>query len=73
MKATFLAVFCLVIGFAAPALASKYYVVQNSKTLKCSVVPKKPKGKTVVLVGGGTAHKTRNDARAALRNAANCK
>lgn len=73
MRATFLAVFFLVIGLSAPAFASKYYVVQNSKTLKCSVAPKKPKGKTVVLVGSGTAHKTKNDARAALRTAAKCK
>jgi hypothetical protein len=71
MKTTFLAAF-LIIGLSAPAFASKYYVVQNSKTLKCSVVPKKPKGKTVVLVGAGTAHKTRSEARAALRTAANC-
>ena len=54
-------------------LATKYYVVQNSKSLKCSVVPKKPKGKTVVLVGGGTPYKTRSDARATLRTVASCR
>jgi uncharacterized membrane protein len=73
MKATSLAAVFLLLASAAPAFASKYYVVQNSKTLKCSVVPKKPKGKTVVLVGSGTAYKTRNDARVALRSTANCK
>jgi hypothetical protein len=73
MKTTFLAVLFLLVGLAGPAFATKYYVVQNSKTLKCSVVPKKPKGKTVVLVGAGTAHKTRSEARAALRAAASCK
>ena len=73
MKTTFLAVLVLIIGSAGPAFASKYYVVQNSKTLKCSVVPKKPKGKTVVLVGAGTAYKTRSEARTALRAVANCK
>jgi hypothetical protein len=72
MKITALAVIFVIIGSAVPAFATKYYVVQNSKTLKCSVVPKKPKGKTVVLVGAGTAHKTRSDARAALRTAASC-
>ncbi|HEY2186125.1 MAG TPA: hypothetical protein VGH39_14125 [Xanthobacteraceae bacterium] len=71
MKATFLAL-CLTIGLTAPAFASKYYVVQNSKTLKCSIAPKKPKGKTVVLVGAGTAHKTRGEARVALRKSTNC-
>ena len=64
MKITALAVIFVIIGSAVPAFATKYYVVQNSKTLKCSVVPKKPKGKTVVLVGGGTPYKTRSDARA---------
>jgi hypothetical protein len=73
MKITAVAVVFVIIGSAVPAFATKYYVVQNSKTLKCSVVPKKPKGKTVVLVGGGTPYKTRSDARAVLRTAANCK
>ena len=65
---------CLIaIGSATPAFACKYYVVQNTKTLKCSVLPKKPKGKTVVLVAGGTPYKTRNEARAALRASSPCK
>jgi hypothetical protein len=73
MKITALAVIFVIIGSAVPAFAAKYYVVQNSKTLKCSVVPKKPKGKTVVLVGGGTPYKTRSDARAFLRTVASCR
>ena len=73
MKITALAVIFVIIGSAIPAFAAKYYVVQNSKTLKCSVVPKKPKGKTVVLVGGGTPYKTWSDARATLRTVASCR
>jgi hypothetical protein len=73
MKITALAVIVVIIGSSVPAFATKYYVVQNSKTLKCSVVPKKPKGKTVVLVGGGTPYKTRSDARATLRTVASCR
>jgi hypothetical protein len=73
MKITALAVIFVIIGSAVPAFAAKYHVVQNSKTLKCSVVPKKPKGKTVVLVGGGTPYKARSDARAFLRTVASCR
>jgi hypothetical protein len=60
-------------GLVSPALARNYYVVQNTKTLRCSVLPKKPKGKTVVIVSGTTPYKTRKEARAALRTAAACK
>ena len=73
MKARFLLACLIVSGLATPALARKYYIVQNTKTLRCSVLPKKPKGKTVVLVSGSSAYKTRNEARAALRTSAPCK
>jgi hypothetical protein len=73
MKIKFLLACLVVIGLASPAFARKYYIVQNTKTLKCSVLPKKPKGKTVVLVSGSTSYKTRNEARSALRSAAPCK
>jgi len=73
MKVKFLLACLIVIGLASPAFARKYYIVQNTKTLKCSVLPKKPKGKTVVVVSGSTAYKTRAEARAALRTAGPCK
>jgi hypothetical protein len=73
MQAKFLLACLIIIGLASPAFARKYYIVQNTKTLKCSVLPKKPKGKTVVIVSGSTFHKTRNEARAALRISAACK
>jgi hypothetical protein len=73
MKVKFLLACLIIIGLASPAFARKYYIVQNTKTLKCSVLPKKPKGKTVALVSGSTSYKTRAEARAALRGAAPCK
>jgi hypothetical protein len=72
MKMKFVLAAFLLIGLASPAAARNYYVVQNTKTLKCSVLPKKPKGKTVVIVSGTTAYKTRKEALAALRAAAPC-
>ena len=62
----------ILIGLASPASARNYYVVQNTKTLKCSVLPKKPKGKTVVIVSGTTAYKTRKEAYVALHAATAC-
>jgi hypothetical protein len=73
MRVKFVLACLVIVGLASPAFARKYYIVQNTKTLKCSVLPKKPKGKTVVLVSGSTSYKTRNEARAALRSAAPCK
>ncbi len=67
MKARLVTASLLVIAMASPALARNYYVVQNIKTHKCSVLPKKPKGKSVVVVSGSFPFKSRAEARAALR------
>jgi hypothetical protein len=73
----FSARFCVVcitaLGVASPALARNYYPVQNTRTHKCYVLPKKPKSKAVVVLGNNTAFKTRNDARSALATFAACK
>jgi len=61
------------LGVASPALARNYYPVQNTRTHKCYVLPKKPKSKTVVILGNSAAYKTRNDARTALGAFAACK
>jgi len=56
----------------SPALARNYYAVQNTKTHKCYVLPKKPKTKSVVLVSGSAIYKTRAEARAALKTLSGC-
>jgi hypothetical protein len=73
MKARLVIACVIVVGLASPALARNYYVVQNTKTHKCSVLPKKPKGKTVVVVSGSGAYKSRTEARSALETFAVCK
>jgi len=73
MKAKLLIAAVIMIGMASPAVARNYYVVQNTKTHKCSVLPKKPKGKTVVVVSGSGAYKSRTEARGALETFAVCK
>ena len=59
-------------ALAAPAVTRNYYVVQNTKTQKCSVLPKKPKSKTVVLMRGSAIYKSRAEAQAALKTFPAC-
>jgi len=61
------------IGMTVPASARNYYVVQDVKTHKCSVLPKKPKSKKVVLVKGSAIYKSRAEANSALRTFSVCK
>ena len=60
-------------GWASPGFARNYYAVQNLKTLKCYVLPKKPKTTTVVLVTESTAYRSRDEARDALGSSLLCR
>jgi hypothetical protein len=67
--------FILTAAVASPAVAASYYVVQNSKTHKCSVTTKKPseKSKTLTLAGDGTAYATKSEATSAMGTIEACK
>ncbi len=67
-----LVVAALALFIATPAFAD-YYVVQNATSKKCNVASKQPTGTKVVLVGDGTAYKTKKEARDALKAADACK
>ena len=56
MRTKFVLACALAVGLASPSFAASYYVVQNTKTHKCTVAATKPseKSKTMVLVGDGT-------------------
>ena len=41
----------LVAGMVSPAFAAEFYVAQSATTHKCSVMAKKPDGKTMTLIG----------------------
>ena len=41
----------LVAGLVTPALAAEYYVAQNTRAHKCSIVSQKPDGKTLIMLG----------------------
>ena len=62
----------LVAGLVTPALAAEFYVAQNATTHKCSVVAKKPDGKTMMLSGKET-FKTKSDAENAMKGMNECK
>jgi hypothetical protein len=75
MKVKLLLATLVVVAVANPALAASYYVVQNSKTQKCSVATTKPSStsKTSAVVGDGTAYKTKDEATTAMTTADACK
>ncbi len=72
MLKTFMAA-ALSVAIAGPALAqTTFYVVQDVKTKKCTVVDKKPTASTTVVVGDGTVYKTRTEADAAVKSVKVC-
>lgn len=63
----------LVAGLATPALAaSEYYVAQNNSTHKCSIVSRKPDGKSLIMLGS-EGFKTKSAAESALKGMTECK
>jgi hypothetical protein len=65
----------LVLGFALPAFAqtSSFYVVQDVKTKKCTIVDKKPTATEYTVVGGdGVMYKTRVEAEDAMKTVKVC-
>ena len=65
----------LTVGLASPSFAASYYVVQNTKTHKCTVATTKPsdKSKSVLLVGDGTAYASKKQATTAMGTIEACK
>ena len=63
----------LIAGIASPALAaSEYYVAQNTSSHKCSIVSKKPTGKSLTMLGS-EGFKSRSAAENALKGMSECK
>lgn len=58
---------------AAPAFAqtTEFYVVQDTKTKKCTIVDKKPTTETTVVVSNGV-YKTRAEAEAGIKTIKVC-
>ena len=65
----------LVVGFALPAAAQveTYYLVQDVKTKKCTIVDRKPAGAEYTMVGAdGVVYKTRVEAENAMKTVKVC-
>lgn len=64
----------LITAFVTPALAAdEFYIVQDVKTKKCTIVDKKPTTTTeVTVVGGTTVYKTRTEAETGMKSVKVC-
>lgn len=63
----------LILAFVTPALAqSEFWVVQDVKTKKCTIVDKKPTTTETVVVGDGKVFKTRTEAETGMKTVKVC-
>ena len=65
----------IALGFALPAFAQMdtYYVVQDVKTKKCTIVDKKPMATEYTVVGGdGVVYKSKVEAEGAMKTVKVC-
>jgi hypothetical protein len=62
----------LLVAFVTPALAAdEFYVVQDVKTKKCTIVDKKPTTTETTVVGNGV-YKTRVEAETGMKSVKVC-
>ena len=63
----------LALAFVTPALAAEFYVVQDVKTKRCTIVDKKPATTTEsVVVGDGKVFTTRTEAETGMKSIKVC-
>ena len=62
----------LLTAFVTPALAAEFYVVQDVKTKKCTIVDKKPVATEVTVVGDGKVYTTRAEAETGMKTVKVC-
>ena len=74
MKIKLVIAAALVASFAAPAFAAdEFYVVQDVKTKKCTIVDKKPAESSMAIVSpSGTVYKTRAEAETGMKTVKVC-
>ena len=74
MKIKTLIATSLLVAFVTPAIAAdEYYVVQDAKTKKCTIVDKKPVDTTTTVVSpSGTVYKTRSEAETGMKSVKVC-
>jgi len=62
----------LAVAFVTPALAAEFYVVQDVKTKKCTIVDKKPVATETTIVGDGKVYTTRTEAETGMKTVKVC-
>ncbi len=62
----------LLAAFVTSASAQSFYVVQDVKTKKCTIVHQKPTTQTTVVVGDGAVFKTRAEAEGSIKTTKVC-
>jgi hypothetical protein len=63
----------LILAFVTPALAAdEFWVVQDVKTKKCTIVDKKPTTTEMTVVGDGKVFKTRTEAETGMKTVKVC-
>lgn len=74
MKFRMFAVAGVIAAFATPTLAAdEFYVVQDVKTKKCTIVDKKPVDTSMTVVSpSGTVYKTRAEAETGMKTVKVC-
>jgi len=63
---------CALSFIAAPAFAADFYVVQDTASMKCSVVDAKPTVATMKVIGDAKSYPTHADADTAMGKATAC-
>jgi hypothetical protein len=74
MKAKLVAC-ALVVALTSPVSAATYYIMQSTRTQKCSVALRAPlaKSKAYALVGNETGYQSRMEATDAIKTIGGCK
>jgi hypothetical protein len=74
MNFRLIAAAALIASVATPVLAAdEFYVVQDAKTKKCTIVDKKPVESTMTVVSpSGTVYKSRTEAEAGMKTVKVC-
>ena len=57
---------------AGPALAQSFYVVQDTKTKKCTITETKPTSTETTVVSGNSVYKTRTEAESGMKTIKVC-
>lgn len=73
MKSRLIIAAGLMAAIATPAFADSFYVVQDVKTKKCTIVDQKPVDTTTTVVSpSGTVYKTRSEAETGMKSVKVC-